>query len=341
MSSAISGCTGSRTSTGRPRSRSSASGARPCAHREASTCPLRQRASLGREGELFEHRLRRLRTRSSCAHLSGGGGTGKTRFWIELARLLADEAEGVRSLSLASACGSRVSFFLRSPGQLGAASGEVDAIAARIGDKRTHLVCDNVGTLCLVWPDPSRSSWRRCGRFGSSPPAARGPRAGRVPSSIFLRSPSPKPLISSSSVRGPCAPGGTDAHRLRALRTSLTGSPSREPRTQLDRRGAVKRAPRPALRVAATPTSATRPSGNDRLGGTTSSTRPRAAALSTPRPCSVAAVLLGSADAVCEADLDTLESLLDKSLIRRRAGRLGEARYWMLETIRAFALRAA
>jgi len=46
---------------------------------------------------------------------------------------------------------------------------------------------------------------------------------------------------------------------------------------------------------------------------------------------------LESAEAVCDADLDTLASLLDKSLVRRRSGRLGEERFWMLETIREFA----
>jgi len=46
---------------------------------------------------------------------------------------------------------------------------------------------------------------------------------------------------------------------------------------------------------------------------------------------------LDSAETVCDADLDLLASLLDKSLLRRRTGRLGEARYWMLETIRQFA----
>lgn len=47
---------------------------------------------------------------------------------------------------------------------------------------------------------------------------------------------------------------------------------------------------------------------------------------------------LETAERVCDADLDTLSSLLDKSLLRRRTGRLGEERYWMLETIREFAL---
>jgi tetratricopeptide (TPR) repeat protein len=39
---------------------------------------------------------------------------------------------------------------------------------------------------------------------------------------------------------------------------------------------------------------------------------------------------------VCQADPDALQSLLDKSLIRRRDGEVGP-RYWMLETVREFA----
>jgi predicted ATPase/class 3 adenylate cyclase len=42
---------------------------------------------------------------------------------------------------------------------------------------------------------------------------------------------------------------------------------------------------------------------------------------------------LESAEAVCDADLDTLEALVDKSLVRVR----GQGRFWMLETIRDFA----
>ena len=44
----------------------------------------------------------------------------------------------------------------------------------------------------------------------------------------------------------------------------------------------------------------------------------------------------GAAEAVSDADADTLQSLLDKSLVRRRDER-GNPRYWMLETIREFA----
>jgi predicted ATPase len=48
---------------------------------------------------------------------------------------------------------------------------------------------------------------------------------------------------------------------------------------------------------------------------------------------------LAAAEAVAEADLDSLESLLDKSLIRHRVDMSGQDRYWMLETIRDFAQR--
>jgi predicted ATPase/class 3 adenylate cyclase len=43
--------------------------------------------------------------------------------------------------------------------------------------------------------------------------------------------------------------------------------------------------------------------------------------------------------AVAGADLDALESLLDKSLIRHRIDEAGQDRYWMLETIREYAQR--
>jgi len=44
-----------------------------------------------------------------------------------------------------------------------------------------------------------------------------------------------------------------------------------------------------------------------------------------------------AAEEVCDADPDTLQSLIDKSLVRRRDTD-AEPRYWMLETVREFAL---
>jgi predicted ATPase/class 3 adenylate cyclase len=46
---------------------------------------------------------------------------------------------------------------------------------------------------------------------------------------------------------------------------------------------------------------------------------------------------LEAAETVCDADPDRLASLIDKSLLRRRAGEAGEGRFWMLETIREYA----
>ena len=46
---------------------------------------------------------------------------------------------------------------------------------------------------------------------------------------------------------------------------------------------------------------------------------------------------LESAEQVADADLDTLQSLLDKSLLKRRDD-LDEPRFWMLETIREYGL---
>jgi tetratricopeptide (TPR) repeat protein len=46
---------------------------------------------------------------------------------------------------------------------------------------------------------------------------------------------------------------------------------------------------------------------------------------------------IGAAEAICECDLDTLGSLLDKSLIRQRTVENGDKWFWMLETIREYA----
>lgn len=44
-----------------------------------------------------------------------------------------------------------------------------------------------------------------------------------------------------------------------------------------------------------------------------------------------------AAEAVCQADIDRLQVLIEASLLRQRADAAGEARYWMLETIREYA----
>lgn len=44
-----------------------------------------------------------------------------------------------------------------------------------------------------------------------------------------------------------------------------------------------------------------------------------------------------AAEQVCDANPETLQSLLDKSLVRRRTDKDGQPRFWMLETIREYA----
>jgi predicted ATPase len=46
---------------------------------------------------------------------------------------------------------------------------------------------------------------------------------------------------------------------------------------------------------------------------------------------------LAAAEDICNTDADTVQSLLDKSLVRRRDTKMGP-RYWMLESLREYAL---
>ena len=89
---------------------------------------------LGRERELFQAVSRVHEDDPRVLTVLGPGGTGKTRFTIELCRLLADEAEGGTVFCALAP--------LREPGlvlatiaeHLGASSPEPGAIAARIGE---------------------------------------------------------------------------------------------------------------------------------------------------------------------------------------------------------------
>src|ERR687892_1136498 len=99
---------------------------------------------LGRERELFDAVSLVYERDPRVLTILGPGGTGKTRFAIELARLLAEDAEGgTVFVPLAP---------LRDP-ELVVPSPDVAAVAARIGDRRLHAVVDNVEHLL---PDAAR-----------------------------------------------------------------------------------------------------------------------------------------------------------------------------------------
>ena len=74
------------------------------------------------------------------------------------------------------------------------------------------------------------------------------------------------------------------------------------------------------------------------IGGATTCSTPGERQLFARLAVFAGGCTLEAAEAVCDADPDRLASLLDKSLLRRRRGRRGERRFWMLETIREYAL---
>jgi len=305
--------------------------------------PTPATAFVGREQELFDAVSLVYDRDPRILTILGPGGTGKTRFAIELARLLAEDAEGgTVFVSLAP---------LRDPGLvrsaiadgLGATEPDVPAIAARVAEKRTHVVCDNLEQLLPAAAGP-------LSELAAAVPALRlivtSREVLRVQGETELDLP---PLDSDEAVALFC-------ERARAVRPDVSASVTV---TRLCER--LDRLPL-ALELAAARTKLLPPElllerlGDrlDLLKGTRDADERHATLRATiawshdlldddeRRLFARLAVFrsgctLESAEAVCDADLDTLASLLDKSLLRRRTGRLGEERFWMLETIREFA----
>jgi predicted ATPase/class 3 adenylate cyclase len=298
---------------------------------------------LGRERELFEAVSLVYERDPRVLTVLGPGGTGKTRFALELTRLLADDAEG-GSVFVALAPLRDTEFVVPTiADRLGATSAEPAAIAARIGDKRTHLLCDNFEHLL---PDAARP----LAELTAAAPALRLLVTSREPlriqGEVELDLP---PLEEREAVAFFC-------ERARAVRPDVEESEAvRSLCARLDRLPL-------ALELAAARTKLLAPAALlqrleaslDLLEGTRDADERHATLRATItwsydlldederrlfRRLSVfrGGCTLESAEAVCDADLDTLSSLLDKSLVRRRTGRLGEERFWMLETIREFA----
>ncbi len=298
---------------------------------------------LGRERELFEAVSLVYEHDPPVLSILGPGGTGKTRFALELCRLLAEDAEGgTVFVPLAS---------LRDPDlvlttiadRLGAASPGVDAVAARVGDKRTHLLVDNVEHLL-----PAAAL--TLAQLATAAPRLRlfvtSREALRVQGEHELDLP---PLADDEAVALFC-------ERAHAVQPDLEATDAvRELCERLDRLPLALELAAARTKVLAPEALLERLSGRlDLLKGTRDADERHATLRATiawshdlleereQRLFQALSVFRGgctleSAEAVCDADLDTLASLLDKSLLRRRAGRLGEERYWMLETIREFA----
>ena len=298
---------------------------------------------LGRERELFEAVSLVVDSDPRVLTIVGPGGTGKTRFAIELGRLLAEEAAGgTVFVPLAS---------LRDAGlvlpavaeALGASTPDAAAIATRVGDARTHVVVDNLEHLL---------------------PAAARPLAELVDAAPALRllATSREPLRISGEIELDLPPLAEHeavaffVERARAVRPDV--EPSAAVSDLCER---LDRLPL-ALELAAARTKLLAPDALltrlgdrlDALKGTRDADERHATLRAT---IAWSYDLLGDAEqqlfarlsvfrggctleaveAVCGADPDTLASLLDKSLLRRRAGPQGEDRFWMLDTIAEFA----
>ncbi len=299
---------------------------------------------LGRERELYDAVSSWVAHTPRVLTIVGPGGTGKTRFAIELARLLADEADGA-TLFLPFAPVHESALVLRTiADQLGAPSAEPSSVAAAVGDRRTHLVLDNLEHLL---PHIARPIAELVGAAPSLRLVATSREPLRIQGEVEFDLP---PLAEEEAVT-------LFLERAKAVRPDTVSSPAVG---ELCRR--LDRLPL-ALELAAARTKLLAPEvllerlGDrlDLLAGTRDADERHATLRATitwsydlldeneRRLFRRLAVFRGgctleSAEAVCDTDLDTFASLLDKSLVRRRKGRLGEERFWMLETIRAFSV---
>ena len=299
---------------------------------------------LGREQELFDGVALVYDRDPRVLTIVGPGGTGKTRFAIELARLLGDDADG-GTVFVPLAPLRDAEFVLPTlADRLGASAPDPAAIAARVGERRTHVVCDNLEQLL---PDVARPIAELAAAAPTLRLIATSREPLRVQGEAELDLP---PLVRDEAVELFC-------ERARAVRPEVTSTAAvAELCDRLDRLPL-------AIELAAARTKLLAPEAllerlADRLDALKGSRD--AEERHTTLRATIAwsydllddaeqelfarlgvfrgGCTLETAELVCDADLDTLASLLDKSLLRRRTGRLGEERYWMLETIREFAL---
>lgn len=298
---------------------------------------------LGRERELFEAVSLVYERDPRALTILGPGGTGKTRFALELARLLAEDAEGGTVFCALAPLRDPDLVLATIADRLGAGSTDVEAVAARIGERRTHVVCDNLEHLLPAAARP----------LGELVAAAPGLR-------LLTTSREPLRIQGESELDLPPLAGAEAAElfmeRAHAVRPDL---PLDEHVTELCAR--LDHLPL-AVELAAARTKLLSPEALldrldarlDLLKGTRDADERHSTLRATiawsydlldadeQRLFRRLAVFRGgctleTAEAVCDASFDALASLLDKSLVRRRTGMLGEERFWMLETIKQFA----
>ena len=344
--SAISASTASRTSP--RRSGSSSSGRASSRGRGRSTsrtfrCRRRSSSAASASSRRWS---RQLRNGVRLLTLTGPGGTGKTRLALQAAAEAADDfADGVWWVPLAA---------LRDPALVLRHTARTldvieqpdrpleEVLAEMLNGKRMLLVLDNAEHLLPDAADAiatlrdldgpklvvtSRERLQLTGEHVYPVPQLTPPEGLDL---FAARAAAIDPAFETDpAVAELCEPPRQPAARDRARRRPHRRAPARaDP-------GAARQPPRPAQGRAATPTRASRRCARRSRGRTTSSPRRSA---SSARRFSVFAggATLEAVEEVCEADLDTLASLVDKSLLRHDGDR-----FWMLETIREYGTRPA
>jgi predicted ATPase/class 3 adenylate cyclase len=301
---------------------------------------------IGRDEELLEAVTLVLDADPRCLTVVGPGGTGKTRFALELARLLAEDASGgTYWVALASARDPTLVLPLLAQA-IGArddrSASTAGTIAERVAGRPMLLLLDNVEHLL---------------------PDAAAPIAELLAAAPTLRllCTSREPLRVHGEAQFTLEPlADRDAVRLFLERARATGATLEEDDVvhELCRRLdglplALELAAARAKLLSPEQLLERLPKRLDLLQGPRDS-EPRQRTLRAAiewsydllapaeqrllRRLSVFAggCTLEVAEEVCDADLDDLSALLDKSLLRRRTDPAGE-RFWLLETIREFA----
>ena len=282
---------------------------------------------VGREQELEELRAL-LADGARLVTLSGPGGTGKTRLAIEAAaELVPAFTAGVYWVPLAP-CATRRSCRGRS---------------RRRWARRTASASTSASASCCSCSTTSSRWWRRLP--SSRPLLERCPKLKLLVTSRELlrirgevEYPVP-PLAEREAVelfceRSRVEPDETIAElcrRLDELPLALELAAARTSVLSPARSSSACRSGSTCSKAAATPTRASRRCGR-RSSGRTSCSTPDEQQLFARLAVFRGGCTLEAAEEVAEADLDTLQSLVDKSLVRHTS-----ERFWMLETIREYA----
>jgi predicted ATPase len=289
--------------------------------------PIPASSFLGRETELAEAQA--LLDDTRLLTVSGPGGTGKTRFSIELAsRQLNDCPNGVFWVPLAPLRDHALVIE-----EAARVLGAKDGLAAHIGDKRMLVLFDNFEQVVEAAPALG-DLLRACASLRL---LVTSRETLRIDGETEYALP---PLVEEEGVALFCSRARVaPTEAVRELCRRLDGLPL-----------AIELA---AARAKVLPPEELLPRLTERLdllrGGRDAESRHatlRATIawsyelLTAPEQTLFARLgvfaggcTFAAAEAVCDADVDPLQGLLDKSLLRRTGDR-----YWMLETIREFAL---